>query len=137
MREVYLADDGKIFETEEECRKYELCGDTKSLEHNVVLLDSELHPIAFEDIQERWVEAMYIFFKTKDSITDLYELVDKYTDDYFPSIFMGERKPGLYIYNVELMDWEYFPNLHNNLSRQLKNLEDTNNRVMSIVNQQL
>lgn len=114
MKVLYIADDGKEFEDEDECLEYERLQNA-----NASKLLSEIHAFTEKEdamqvgdgpgeynIDEMLMETMYVTFDSKEA-RDFYDEQQKYYGYTQISEYINSYKDGdVYVYNDSVEGWE-------------------------------
>lgn len=111
MKQVisYVANDGKIFDTEEECRLYENNISINAID-KVFFFDENLKQIflsrnlnsPFSDIL---CDSFFIVVKDMEQWERFIELLERYYINYYEHLIEIVTEPGIYFYCEEKEDW--------------------------------
>lgn len=126
MEEVvyWRADDGKIFEDEDECREYEFGLAAEELDGQVFLLDTHFHKLPLSNYHS-YTDAYYIFLTEDDTWSDLYDRWPDF-DSYFPRE-LHHAKAGLWVYDDAVDSWYH-------MGQRIAELQSVTDDCMKVVN---
>lgn len=107
MKQVitYVANDGKSFDTEEECRLYENIISTSAIDE-ILFFDVDFRKIYFNldldcPLFEALDEAFFIVIKNMEQWEYFVSLLDEYYDHYYKPLIEIVEEPGIYFYCEE------------------------------------
>ena len=126
MEEVtyWRADDGKIFDDEDDCRDYEFSLNAKALEGRVFLLDRYCRPLPLTDYNS-YTDAYFIFMVDDSAWSDLYDAWPDF-DSYFPHD-LHDADAGLWAYDDHEDNWYH-------MGKKIADLQSTADKCMKSIN---
>ena len=99
MKEIfmYVADDGKMFDDEDECRDYEYEVTTKAIEERIALFSESRKPLPLN--RQAVDDAFYARIDTEEAFDWFYDQLE--TAGYTPNGLIWYGKPDIYIWDKD------------------------------------